>query len=145
MTKLLDRVPDNVRGWLASWQPWVALALAGAIFAITWLYFVNSRIVREEATRKATAAATAATRYGQCVSSIPALKKINTFLEGERDLVDVLVHNSLGLVQTTDASDPQYETRVSNLERLMSARAKIATVDVLPVPTPEECLLRRKA
>lgn len=143
MTRILDRVPDRVREHLDDWRPWMVLAIAGIVFAITWLYFVNSRTVREVATRKATASATAAANYRQCVTSIPSLAKINTFLEGEGDLVDVLVQNSLANVQSTAPDDPQFETRRANLARLIAARAKIAAVAALPVPTPAECLLRR--
>lgn len=143
MTRILDLVPDRVREQLDDWRPWMVLAIAGLVFAITWLYFVNSRTVREVATRKATASATASTNYEQCIRSIPGLKKINTFLEGENDLVDVLVQNSLANLGSTLQDDPQYKTRQANLGRLLAARAKIAAVDALPVPTPNQCLIRR--
>lgn len=138
LDRVLDRVPDRVRNTLDNPRLWAVIGVLGLLFAIVALY----RTVQEESTRKATTQAGRVASYQACVLSIPGLRKVNRFLEGERDLATVLVQNSSANLASTPAADPQFSTRARNLSRLVEAQRKINTVESLPVPTIDQCRLR---
>lgn len=145
LTGLLARVPAKITTRLDDWRFWTGVAYFALAFLMVWLYVVNSRTIREEATRRATELAAMQAAYRQCLGSIPSLNKINTHLRGVNDLAETLTLNSLAVASTTPKGDPQYRTRRANLARLQAARAKIGAVAELPVPTRKQCRERLRA
>lgn len=152
MTRLLGRVPDEVTRFLDNWKLWMGIAYVGLAIAVVWLFILNGDTTRtaaanarDEAVRIAEVQTSAETSYNQCVGSIPTLRKLSTYLEGQNEIAAVIVTNSAANLAITLKTDPMYATRKGNLERLRDAKAKVGAITSLPVPTVKDCKARKRA
>lgn len=148
MTKLLDLLPDKVVHILDDWRVWVAIAYFALAALTVWAVVITTRTAhasasaaKEQAIRQATIKAD----YRSCVRSIPSLTSFREFVGGVNDLADILVTNSLANINSFPPDDPQQPTRRDNLERIVRAQKRIASVRTFPLPTPASCEAKRVA
>lgn len=139
------RIARQMRPTLDTFNFWVGVAYFGLVAVVIALFFVNqatqktvTRQAQVAAAHTAEIAATAKSRYQQCVTSIPTLNRINRFFAGVRIVNETLLENSAAALAVTAKSDPQYRTRVKNFHRLQRAAAS-AQIPKFPVPTPAKC------
>lgn len=148
---MVRRVTRQLRPTLDSFDFWVAVSYFGLVALMVGLFFVNrstqhtiSRQARDEAARSAEIVANAQSQYHLCLSSIPTLRKIDAFIQGQRVTTDALVTNSKAALAATAKNDPLYELRVRNLHRLQSAERAAAVVK-FPIPTAAQCAALRRS
>ena len=82
--------------------------------------------------------------YIACTTSIPVAIKINKFAAAILDQHNTLVKNSQSVIDVTPLDDPQYKTKVANLNKLKKDGPNIAAVH-FPVTTKKECKAKEKA
>jgi hypothetical protein len=135
----------RLRERLDNWKLWVGIAYFGLSAVVVALFFVNQSTQRtlnnqtkEQVTHRAEIVANANSRFSQCRASIPELSEINRFVDGVQTVEEALVKNSAASVAATKTTDPQYKTRVKNLQRLRAAKQATSHVR-FPVPTLSEC------
>lgn len=148
---VVRRFARQLRPTLDSFDFWVAVAYFGLVALMVGLFFVNqntqhalSRQAKDEATHAAEIGANAQSQYHLCVSSIPTLRKINAFIDGQRVTAAALVTNSKANLAATQKNDPLYELRVRNLHRLQRAERAAAVVK-FPIPTAAQCAALRRS
>lgn len=136
---------EQARHRLDNWKLWVGIAYFGLSAVVVALFFINQNTqgavahqARDEATHHAEIVANATSQYHQCLTSIPVFGQINNFIDGVREVEETLVVNSAAVVASTPRMDPEYKTRVENLQRLRDSSAAAAHVK-FPVPTTDSC------
>lgn len=134
-----------IRHKLDNWKLWVGVAYFGLAAVVVALFFINQNTqktvvnqAKDEAAHKAEIVANADAQFNQCIVSMPTLGEINKFISGVQIVESALVLNSAAVVTATPMNDPQYNTRVRNLERLQDAQAAASHVK-FPVPTRAQC------
>jgi hypothetical protein len=135
------------KGWrlLDSWQFWVGVAYFGLALVVIALWVNYDRV---SADQKRTAIITAEriadtqSQYVECVKSIPLLKRVNTFFDGEHLLGQTLIKNSIANHQATPPGTPLYRAQIANLERLRKSLSETTNVHI-SVPTKKQCNLLR--
>jgi hypothetical protein len=116
------------------WRPWTFLAFV-LIFGLFWFALsVNSKAFTKKAEESKRQAAVT-----QCLHNLPLLENFNHHVHGVNQLADVLVQNSAAVVKATKRNDPQYRTRIANLERLEVAQREIAALKGFDIPTKAQC------
>jgi hypothetical protein len=150
VTRILSYVPTDVRRFLDNWKLWVGVAYFGLVAMIVSLYFVNARTTRAVALQAAAAARTntehrlnAQSDYHACVVSIPALRKINRFVNGVQVLHQALLLNAVKAHEATPPGSALYRQQVANIARLSRSVDAVSGV-AFPGPTVAECRARRK-
>ncbi len=138
----MNRITRNrpiVVGWVIM-MTLATIVLAGATLIIGSAQATQaSRNARDEAIRQSVAAGI----YNDCAASIPTLRAVSTHISGVNDLANLLVENSKRSLRALPRSAPDYRARQLNILGLEKARAKIATVKTLTVPSLEVCAARR--
>lgn len=144
-----SRVGQAVFHALAPNRTWVFLFVVAIVSVNVWTLTIQRAQAHDEAIHAADIAANhareianAESQYRSCLGSVPVLKKINGFIQGNKIIRDTLVANARANVSTTAIDDPQYDTRVANLHRLEMARAESFQVQ-FPVPTAATCMALR--
>lgn len=121
------------------WSFWVGIAYFGLALTVTWLYFVNSRTLQQQAIRTAELRATKSAAVERCLTSRPQLRRVSRFVKGVNEFALVIVQNSGRTLEQTPVSDPEYAIRKANLRRLIIARENIGSVKGFHVPSVREC------
>lgn len=151
MVKRLKRLGPQMRPTLDSFDFWTAVAYFFLVAVVIVLFFVNqstqstiTKQARDEATHAAEIVAIADARYQACTASIPQLKKIDSFIEGNQDGWHILITNSTTNRDIAPKGTPVWKQRNANLQRIVRASRKIDQASVFPVPTLQQCRALRK-
>lgn len=147
----LARVPEPRRRILRvidGWKFWMVVAYL-ALAALSIFLYANARTssdalartVRDETVHQAERQAARNAAVARCLSSRPALRKINGFVAAVRQLHEVIDENSRTVLQATPRSDPTYQARRRAYVRVHETLPAIETLR-FPVPTEAECRLR---
>lgn len=113
---------------------WIVIAYFGLAAVIVVLYFHQTEIGKQEATRTAERQASVT----QCIRSIPQLTKVQRFIEGVQVFHKAAAMNALATLQATPKTDPQYGVRLENYRRIEATVAAVSGVR-FRIPTRAEC------
>lgn len=130
----MPRRHERLRLYLSDWRPWTTVAYLGLVGVVVALYFHQTEIGKQEATREAERQA----RVAQCVGAIPQLRKTQRFLEGVREFHRVAAMNSKATLDATPKTDPQYQVRLQNYRRIAATVADVSGLS-FHIPTVGEC------
>lgn len=138
------------RAFLSSLTFWVTCAYFLLLWLTVGLYVVNGKTSKAIAKQEAATASAivrqqsaADAAYKACLVSIPALNRVNRFVDGVKDLHVALLENAVANHKATPPGTDVYRQQVVNIARL--ARTVDAVNGVrFPVPTKAECADRKK-
>lgn len=132
-----------------NWRFWMTIAYIVLAFMLFALYFVSARssqalanTARDEAIHQSEIDAARKGAVQQCLASRPTLMRINGFVRSVQLLHEIIAENSLRLAKVTPKSDPSYQARLRNYQRIKSTLKPIELVH-FPIPSKKECRARR--
>jgi hypothetical protein len=137
---LLQRLDGLTKRWpfLDGWQFWVGVAYFGLAMVTVALWVSFARETRQAQARRADIIANADAQYTQCITSIPTLGRIDSFIDGVRGTNAVLLRNALASHAATPPGSELYRVQILNIARLR-ASVKSAEGVRFPIPTRAEC------
>lgn len=146
-----SRVGRQVLPYLHPSPVWVVIFMIGGIAITVWTLTiyraqtqesaVRARAqIKQEAIREAEIHANAESRYQACLGSIPQLRKIDAFIEGNQEGWHILIQNSQSNRDLAEPGSPLRQQRQANLDRIAKASRKIDRAIPFPIPTKDDCL-----
>lgn len=124
---------------LSSFGTWLVIAYVALAVVVVWLFVVSGDRRRDEALHRGEVIADARAKVNSCLTSRPALTKINRFASAVLDFHLAAYENALAIAKATPKTDPTYRTRLRNAERIGATIPPVRAIR-FHVPTRAECL-----